>query len=130
MNLSHSFGFWREFYSKNYQRASIFDDIKDVHVSKDKDKILSFLKEGFFIGASRQTMYCPIHKDAIGTQEVFTDGEWFWTIEAIHYVEKYDIAIPIAFIQHMKNHGFICPKLNELDYDIIDPLCDFAQKIM
>jgi hypothetical protein len=130
MNQSHSFGFWREFYSKNHDRASIFDDVKNVSVLKEKDKILSFLKEGLLVAASRQIVYCPIYKTVIGTQEVFTDGEWFWTIEAIYYVEKHDIAIPSAFIQHMKNHEFICPKLDENDYALIDPLCDFVEELM
>jgi hypothetical protein len=130
MNLLHSFGFWEEFYSNRYQRPSIFDDIKNTLVLQEKDKTLLYLKSGLPVAGSRHTVSCPIYKNRIGTQEVFTDGLWFWTIEAIYYVEKHDIVIPTTFIEHIKNNQFICPKIDEDDYALIDPLCEKAFKLM
>ncbi len=116
MDLSHSFGFWKEFYSNTYKRPSIFNDIKNTLIYEEKDKILLYLKSGLPIVGGRGTVFCPIHSNAINSgSEVYVDGLWFWTGEAIHYIENHDIAIPASLLAHMKKHQFICTKIDEKD---------------
>lgn len=34
---------------------------------------------------------------------ILTDGVWAWSTSLIHYVQRYDVALPAEFVQHMRD---------------------------
>jgi hypothetical protein len=42
-----------------------------------------------------------------------TDGEWIWSHEAATYVERYDMALPTAFLERVTQQGGRVPEVDE-----------------
>ena len=62
--------------------------------------------------------------DVIGSPHIFTDGEWFWTADVIHYIENYHIQVPDDLLAKMKKKDWKCP---EVDPDALDEAEVLAQ---
>ncbi|MBL7817933.1 MAG: hypothetical protein JNL70_23190 [Saprospiraceae bacterium] len=114
MNFNNTFGFWQEFYTKHYQRPSLKEDIKFCQLLDKKDTIVSYMKNANILIRTRGSSTCPIDNTNIGTKEIYSDGKWFWTSEAIYYVEKYNISIPQLFLEHIASKDFVCNKIADI----------------
>jgi hypothetical protein len=46
---------------------------------------------------------------AIGPPNIHTDGVWAWPETFVHYIGRYHIPVPDAFLHHMRAVSFECP---------------------
>jgi hypothetical protein len=47
-----------------------------------------------------------IEGHAVGGTTPMTDGVWFWYAGLIHYIEKYNLKVPPAFVQHAARNNW------------------------
>ena len=67
-----------------------------------KDKVLHYLKNAKIVAASPGIMRDVITGESTGVRTVcYSDGTYFWKSEVPYYVEKYNMALPEHFIQHV-----------------------------
>jgi hypothetical protein len=59
-----------------------------------------------------------VHACGVG----MTDGEWFWYIGLIYYVEKYNVRLPDEYIEHAKRHGW---RVNRDAIPLADYECEY-----
>ena len=85
-------------------------------IPEEKDGILRYLRSGqplIMIAGIARDLIDP-SSPVIGTKHVITDGEWAWTEDVIHYVDKYDLAPPMGFVQRMRHFGWMPPVVSDL----------------
>lgn len=90
------------FFSENNLTMADNGSIKQhivKEVNYDKNKIISYLNKG------KKEATCPkVVKDILTDKlistsfSVFTDGEYVWKSDFIHYIENYNIKLPEDFI--------------------------------
>ncbi|MFE0041037.1 hypothetical protein [Streptomyces sp. NPDC059015] len=44
-----------------------------------------------------------------GSSSVLTDGEWVWRWDLTYYVERYNVALPELFVEHMRKRLYQVP---------------------
>lgn len=84
-------------------------------------EVLDYLRSGLILGvtmgADLTDWFDPAHKANVlidgrpvgGTTEM-TDGTWFWYAGLIHFIEKYNVRVPGAFVQHAAGRGWLVNK--------------------
>ncbi|MGW6933408.1 hypothetical protein ACWGE0_25355 [Lentzea sp. NPDC054927] len=88
-----------------------------------KQAALSYLEQGRWIVMS---MSCPsdlLDPDGpkVDQRQTFTDGVWLWHGMLIHYLRKYDVALPAEFLEHMAAREWVVPELTD---DEVEAICD------
>ncbi len=53
---------------------------------------------------------------------LFSDGEWIWRADSVHYLANYPLRIPPAFLEHVRSRNYQPPT----DIDVSDPSFDDA----
>ena len=83
---------------KNY--PSIMDLINKPIT--EKKKVLEYMKKGEIIAVAPAIIKDVINPE-IRLPELFlmSDGKYEWRSDVIYYVEKYDMALPDEFVQHV-----------------------------
>ena len=119
-------GFWSEF--RNVPNPSFFDEGNIIVNDQYKNDIfLNYLKNGVFISRIRTLFICPFSKSAIGSFTNFSDGEWVWTNELIHFYENNRITLSQEFLSHVlskKNQDISKPELKKYEIQKIDLLIE------
>lgn len=117
------YGFWRE-YGPEYRRCpSIHDCIRpELTVSYDKVRLREYMTSAQDVAmTSRASFPDPItgerHRGTIGQM---TDGRWTWMSDLPDYIEKYDVAIPAAWLRDIKHHGYIPPRVERAAIAALD----------
>ena len=80
----------------------------------DNEKILSYLKNGRYLGMWRtEEGYLEDYFNGKLKIEcrTYTDGEWKWDADIIHYFENYNFKLSDEFINHMKENDWQVPKV-------------------
>jgi hypothetical protein len=68
--------------------------------SVTKDALLEYLRNGHLVMSARGR-----REDRVDTSQpaipmaFFTDGSWVWDMETIVYVDRYDMPVPVGFVQ-------------------------------
>ena len=91
----------REIYH-NDKYPSIMDIINKP--IREKEKILRYMR-GCHIDAVAPAMLRDVINPANKIPDLFamSDGTYGWRSDVIYYVEKYDMALPEEFVQHVLN---------------------------
>jgi hypothetical protein len=119
------FGFWSEHKSNYEEYPSIKEFIcPEENRRYDLEKLLNYLRTAQCITAtSRSGFRHPFTQEKLsfGTLCVRSDGIWQWFDDLPDYIEKYDVAIPTKFLQHIEANGYIPPPdMDEEEYMAID----------
>lgn len=88
----------------------------DDSVLAEKPNILAYLEAGsiYAIGAGLAFDYFRQSKrHVIDNLMLLTDGTWLWPSDFAYYVRHYHVAVPEAFVTHMKVLGWRPPSLNQ-----------------
>lgn len=94
-------------------------------------RVLEYLRSGHVLavpmGADLADWFdCPnranplINGRVVGGATPMTDGTWFWPAGLIHFVEKYNVAVPTEFVEHAARNGWRVGEAvdaGEFDYD-------------
>lgn len=49
----------------------------------------------------------------MGAGSLMTDGTWLWPIDLAHCVRRHHVALPPAFTDHIRTHGYTAPAVPE-----------------
>jgi hypothetical protein len=108
------FGFWRE-YGPDYRRCpSIRECIRpDLTAQYDKQALRTYMTTAQNVAmTSRASFPDPVtgerHRGAIGQM---TDGVWTWMSDLPDYIDKYDVAIPTAWLREIQRNGYVPPRV-------------------
>lgn len=86
----------------------------------DSEKILDYLRSGTQVVAVAGVVVDLLAENAtiIGPPHEFSDGEWLWSADVVHYVEVYHLRIPDEFVSHMRGNNWV-PKVPENARDVV-----------
>ena len=82
----------------------------------DESAIVSYLSHGTMVAAVAGPAIDLLSEDEslIDPPHIFTDGEWIWSGDVRHYVEKYHLRVPDEFKNRMSEVGWIPPKVVDI----------------
>ena len=89
----------REIYHDD-QYPSILDLINKP--IREKEKVLSYMRKGHIDAVAPARLRDVINpENKIPDLFLMSDGTYGWRSDVIYYVEKYDMALPDEFVQHV-----------------------------
>lgn len=56
------------------------------------------------------------HRHGLGCSSLLTDGAWLWRKDFPHYLETHHVALPGAFLDHVRGLGYRMPALVSADF--------------
>lgn len=90
----------------------------------DKEEVLSYLQRGLVrLSLASRDVDRFAGFENLGPAKLLTDGAWFWPSAFVHYVERYDFAVPADFLEHIRSRRYLPPVRGSvaLDLEIPDP---------
>lgn len=105
-------GKWKEYYPRT-GTGSVYEKLTNTK-NKYDSSIISYLEKGIKIMGTKGGIKCVLTGEEWFEMSAFTDGEWSWTSEFIHYVKMQKITIPEEFIIHMQKNKFVVPNVEEI----------------
>lgn len=106
-------GFYKEFKADNISGDSILDAQRPAG-DVDEQLLLTYLAAGHVL-----LDVMEVRRDVLDGAEqgrsgsLVTDGAWIWREDLVHYVQKYHVRLPEAFLQHARLLAFAVPDLTE-----------------
>jgi hypothetical protein len=75
----------------------------------DEERILNYLRTGTQMVAVAGVVFDLLAKDEsiIGPPHEFSDGEWLWSADVLHYVMHYHLRVPEGFVSHMRGNNWV-----------------------
>lgn len=116
-----SFGYFREVAHGDPEGPSVHQRSGPFG---DRYRAARYLTTGALLVGAPGTTTCAFDRcEALLEYHVMTDGEWHWPLDAAHYVERHNVAVPSDLLDHMRQLGFKPPalsrdQLRELDYGV------------
>lgn len=88
-----------------------------------KDGVLHYLRNGSWLAASPSPVGDALDpsSDVVIPLGILTDGVWEWPSDLAHYVERYNVELPAAFVAHMQERRWQPPELSEDDLIALEP---------
>ncbi len=103
------FGYWKE-YGKTFDSCPSIHDFVNPEVAHGYDivRVGSYLRECTEISStSRINFPDPYNGELIdGAISGRTDGVWNWLDDLPDYIEKYQVAIPLSFLNHIEKNNY------------------------
>lgn len=73
--------------------------------SLTKEALVSYMRSSALILVSRSQIYDALNETAPPIALAYwSDGHFIWSSESVAYVERYDLALPLEFIDHVALH--------------------------
>lgn len=90
--------------------------------SSDKEKIYQYLMAGTSVGGALIFFWDELKNPPveIDTYDELSDGVWLWSTTLIYYFYHYNLALPLDFLDHMKEQSWVCHQLTEEEIDSIN----------
>lgn len=107
--MAKEFGFYGKM-----AKAEVIAELESLRNSTPQefeDRILNYLQRGKQIVAVAGLASDALSGDIIGPPNIFSDGEWTWTSEAIYYVKRYHVRVPEEFVRQMQSNNWEPPQV-------------------
>jgi hypothetical protein len=88
----------------------------------DEDRIVAYLRGGICLGAKGgyvKDFFDPSSSEPL-VPHLYTDGKYLWRLDIAHYVAKYHLRLPSAFVSHMSSMNWKPPTKDQVDVDSLD----------
>ena len=103
------FGMWKDQRDgfKNYPALEDFIH-PQVVLAYPHEKLFHYLEDSQMISAtSGEYAPDPCTGEIVQSSICFiTDGEWLWLNSLPYYIDKYKVAIPVAFLDHIERNEY------------------------
>lgn len=106
-------GFFREMLHGEATDPSIKEYINKLTCnSEEKSKIIDYLHDGILLTACCGTSDDIIHPEngVAGVPSFYTDGKWVWPGDLVYYVNRYNLALDLVFLEDMRANQWKVPK--------------------
>ena len=107
-------------------RASIMEATR-VHPDEDKGRMLEYLSSGYRMLDIMEGGRDVVNDSAepiSDTASILFDGAWYWRRDLQVYYERYDVALPDEFVDHVRRNAYRVPEIGS------DELADASVDIM
>ena len=86
------------------------------HPLDDKKEVIDYLKKGYCLSAVPGRQKDPLAggKSISQAPHVYTDGIWVWRLTVVHWLRKYDVAMPEEFVNHVRSIDYEMPHLSKV----------------
>jgi hypothetical protein len=80
-------------------------------VPSTKQLVLQFLRSGVEAGIVMMVEYDHLSNPelCLGAVTLVSDGKWSWPSSLAYFVEKYDLALPVEFLDEMASNNWLVP---------------------
>ena len=103
------YGFWRTAESDS-DLPRIEDAVRENIVIDHLDGVVSYLENTpIVLATSGHRTRCLFCDEQIGSSVYRSDGVWLWPDDLSHYVRVHEVALPEAFVEHIRNVNYIPP---------------------
>ena len=120
-------GFWQESGWKGSLKNIDSVDFSPKNTYEVQEKVLNYLSAGVFIFGLRTNSICIFSNEDIGSPTVYTDGEFAWTNEYIHYLKNGYISINKDLLIQIKKNNYICPSRDDIGIHKLIAIGDLFQ---
>ncbi|MFF7127965.1 hypothetical protein [Streptomyces sp. NPDC008240] len=108
-------GFYDELENRSGQpNGSIRDAVQPVGEPDEAD-LVAYLDAGHVLidvmEAGHDAITGSAHRHSPGCSSLVTDGTWLWRLDFPHYLETHHVALPEAFIAHVRNLNYKMPTI-------------------
>jgi len=91
-------------------------DLPRTLSGQEADELACYLRSGVVVLGVMEIMPDVIDGSLVAeSASLLTDGSWYWRQDLAHYVEKYHVALPTDFIDHVTSVGTSEVAVAELD---------------
>ncbi|MFB9661294.1 hypothetical protein ACFQS3_01090 [Glycomyces mayteni] len=96
--------------NSSFSQGSIHDVVSET-AQPDEGLIAEYLEHGHPLVDFTETTQDVIdgRGEIIGGSSLASDNTWIWRIDLPHYVRKYHLRLPAAFVDHVRAQGFSVP---------------------
>jgi hypothetical protein len=109
-------GYFRELCHGDLDGPSLRDSVQQ-QANYDVKSVANYLRTAPVLYAHFglvQDILNPSHS-YIGSANIRTDGVWIWPEDLAYYMEHYNIALPLDFLEHVKLRRYQSPTNHELN---------------
>ncbi|MFE3188715.1 hypothetical protein ACFXHA_06870 [Nocardia sp. NPDC059240] len=101
-------GIYREMYRKVREELPALRDSYTSWPIEDRKLVAEYMKAGtpVFDVAGDVTDLLDTTRTIRSGPSLVSDGEWIWRMDSIHYLETYALAIPAAFLEHVRGRNY------------------------
>ncbi|MGW5450581.1 hypothetical protein [Nocardia sp. NPDC003979] len=117
-------GIYREMYRSGHDDLPSLRESRTTHHLDDRALILEYMVAAtpvFDVMGSVVDLFDPSTSIRSG-QSLISDGTWLWRVDSIHYLTRYDLAIPEEFVEHVRARNY----QPVTDVDLADEVYDAA----
>lgn len=113
-------GFFRELPYGSPEEPSIHNSQKTL--IEDEMEVLKYLQSGVLLAAAPGVEHdiLDTSKIIIGSLNILTDGQWTWPESLCYYLRKYHVALPINFLEHIRNRNYVAPNPDQITLDDLE----------
>ncbi|CAM4231221.1 hypothetical protein HRD49_10260 [Corallococcus exiguus] len=106
-------GYFREF-GPGFEDAPSLVESRGKLPEEDWRRVARYLHTGVTLAVSGGLLKdCLTGETLVASHYAQTDGVWTWRADLPRYVERYRVAIPDAFLEHMRALDWKCPVLSQ-----------------
>src|SRR6266581_3349728 len=100
-------GFFRELPHGDPDASSLHGLMRDQAMPY-VDRVLFYLEAAPTLIATGSMVDDVLNpsQEGVAREEIATDGEWLWPRDLAYYVKQYNVDLPGAFVQHMRDRGW------------------------
>lgn len=105
------FGFWGDEEKVTMHPFSIDDHVDSSWMPSDREKLVHYLRSSpVAIMAQVGDSKCGLCNELITGSCYRSDGEWLWTDDLAHMVEKHFFILPDSFVNHIREKSYMPPE--------------------
>ncbi|MFE4356059.1 hypothetical protein [Kitasatospora sp. NPDC056800] len=116
--------------------GSILDAVRPVGEPDEAD-LVAYLDAGHVLidvmEGGRDVITGSVHRHSSGCSSPMTDGVWLWRLDFPHYLETHHVALPGAFVEHVRSLDYRMPAVSVArfapHYDETMPLIGWASAV-
>ena len=130
-------GFYDELDDRPGQpNGSVRDAVRPVG-EPDERELVAYLDAGHVLldvmEAGPDVITGSVHRHSAGCSSLLSDGSWLWRLDFPHYVETHHVALPDAFLDHVRGLHYRMPAITVArfapHYDETMPLIGWASAV-
>lgn len=106
-------GFFRELPHGDSEGESLLGYVSKGD-SREQAALADYLANGATLAVAPQRVRDVLDEaeDDIGSLAIMTDGTWIWPADLAYYVQKYNVSLPVEFVEHARSLQWNPPELN------------------
>ncbi len=114
-------------YARGHDDLPCLRDAVADHEIADRQRVLTYMRTapGIFDVLDVETDLIDQTERIMSASSLISDGAWVWRVDSIHYLAKYELEIPVDFLHHVRQRGFVPPTSIEFTSEIEEAIARY-----